>query len=178
MHSFSQLKKGCCWNLQSKVNLCLCFHLTPTASPGCSGRPSGVVRGQSHAGKLDWRVFRLLFWFQTQGKFGITACFLFIHHPGFLSISGCPPSVAPSSRFLLFISSFPSTDCCFSPALFTFVFPEAEIMSSWFAITAVCSNVWCHNQAFVSLKHSRAALCYVTYFRAGVSNSNTQWANI
>lgn len=42
--------------------------LPPPASPGRPGGPPRVVRGQSHAGKLDWRVHRLLLRFQTQGE--------------------------------------------------------------------------------------------------------------
>lgn len=61
-------------NLYKELNLCLCFCLPPPASPGCLGRPSWVVRGQSHAGKLDWRVHRLLLWFQTQGKSQLPSC--------------------------------------------------------------------------------------------------------
>lgn len=52
------------------------FLLSP-ASLGCPGGASRVVRGQSHAGKLDRRMHRLLFWLQTQGKSLLCPLFTF-----------------------------------------------------------------------------------------------------
>lgn len=103
-------------NLYKVVNLCLCFCLPPSASLGRLGRSSRVVRCQSYAGKLDWRLHRLLLWFQTQGEFQLPfPCLLFIHSSFLLSsnLSAFFHQVFPrcNPQPLFFISLSPSTDC-------------------------------------------------------------------
>lgn len=80
--------KSIYFNLCKVVNLCRC-HPPPPAPPGRLGRPSWVVWGQSHAGKLDWRVHRLLLRFQTQGESPLLSslCSLFTHSLFLLSFN-------------------------------------------------------------------------------------------
>lgn len=87
------------------------FPFPPPASPGRPGRPSRVVWCQSHAGKLDWRVHRLLLWFQTQGESQLPSPHfsLFIHSSlSFQSLNLFPPIVSlllplPGLCFHLFL---------------------------------------------------------------------------
>lgn len=88
----------------------LCSHLPLPASPGCSGRPSRVVRGQSHAGKLDWRMQRLLLRFQTQGEYQLP--FVFNHNSFFRSLK-CFSVAPPLPSLLFFISLSRALIACF-----------------------------------------------------------------
>lgn len=61
----------------------ICHPQPPAALARRPCRPPRVVRGQSHAGQLDWGLHWLLLWFPPQGKTLLLCCCcsLFIHSP-------------------------------------------------------------------------------------------------
>lgn len=85
----------------------------------------------------------------------------------------------PLLCFLFFISSFLCTDCWFSSWLLCshlcfYLKGNTKGINNVilvFVVTAVCSSLWCHNQALVSSKLSRAVVYYIIYFRGTLINS-------
>lgn len=128
----------------TSANLCPC--LPPAAAAGRPGRPSGVVRCQSHAGELDWRVHRLLLRFQTQGESRLPSPlphFVFIHHSCFLfNLSTFFYQVFPC--FLLIPSP------CFSS-----LSPRALIACFYFG--DLCLSMYCYQNSVA--KTYKSTLC-------------------
>lgn len=118
------------------------FLLSP-ASLGCPGGASRVVRGQSHAGKLDRRMHRLLFWLQTQGKSLLSPlliCDLSLFYFFQLSIvfSKCPVFLSCFCLPLFFWDRFQQRS-----KISPFSFALSAMIN---LLIAVSPNKWCHIQ--------------------------------